>query len=494
VGLLDLRCWPVTASHPAKSSRPGARVAAGAAAVAAIAVFAHAHAIAVLLEWAALVVVLPAVLIGLVVAAVRVSRSGWRPGRPSLAWWRHTHRAAWHAIWWRHVSKNLGLAYPDKHRPGKVKHPRAIVHPSRHGMTARLRTVPGTGRAELEAAAEHLANTWRCQRVSVTQPRPGRLIVRGLRTDPLLEQLTLASAPRIDVARPDRVWLGRDDHSADRQLELANVSGVCVGGQPGGGKSQAITSWLTQLAPSPAVQFATVDGKGAGEFDDFADRAWLTAGDGMEQCLDALEQLTKLMYARLAAVRDFTGGLKNIWTKGVSPDWPLQVSVFDETQQFLDLPAAKALGKEAEKQCAQAIKLGSELVRKGRSVGMLSIFATQKPTSDSLPSSISANCAVNLAFSLKTLDAAKATLGPDIGDYPSLSPVSLSLPEYAGVAVVSLRDGLSPFSRIRSPLVTEAEAWTAAASSAHLRRDPRPLVTSAPGGNVTPLHRSGEAA
>jgi len=189
--------------------------------------------------------------------------------------------------------------------------------------------------------------------------------------------------------------------------------------------------------------------------------------------LAVLDQLTTLMYERLATVRDFTGGRKNIWTVGVSAEWPLQFSVFDETQSFFDLPAAKALGKEQEKACAQAIKLASELVRKGRSVGMCSVFSTQKPTSDSLPSAISANCALSVAYSLKTLDAAKATLGPDIGDYPSLSPVSLSLPDYAGVCVVSLRSGMAPFTRLRSPMVTEAEAAAVVAATAHYRHDPR---------------------
>ena len=108
---------------------------------------------------------------------------------------------------------------------------------------------------------------------------------------------------------------------------------------------------------------------------------------------------------------------------------------------------------------------------------MCSVFSTQKPTSDSLPSSIASNCALSVAFSLKTLEAAKATMGPDIGDYPSLSPVSLSLPDYAGVAVVSLRSGMSPFTRLRSPMVTEDQAAEVVAASAHLRRDPR---TTAP--------------
>ena len=419
-------------------------------------------------------VLVAAAVVVLAVVLVRRRRSSkshdatwFRPPK----WLRHVPRALWCAARWRHLARNLQLAGPDRHRQGVVRHPRALILPTAHGLVARIRTVPGTSRAELEKASEHIANSWRVQRCSVSQPKPGKLRVVGHVRDPLLEQLTLADAPPADL--PHCVWLGRDEHGQDRWLDLRNISGVCVGGQPGGGKSQGITSWLTQLAPSSAVQFATVDGKGAGEFDDFEPRAWITAGDDMDRMLDVLEQLTGLLYARLATVRDYSGGRKNVWDVGVSEEWPLQFSVFDETQSFFDMPAAKALGKDQEKACARAIKLGGELVRKGRSTGMVSVFATQKPTSDSLPSSISSNCALSVAYSLKTLDAAKATMGPDVGDYASVSPVSLSLPDYAGVAVVSLRDGMTPFSRIRSPLVTEVEAAAVVKASAHLRRDPR---------------------
>ena len=111
-------------------------------------------------------------------------------------WLRHLPRALWAAVRWHHLARNLGLAAPDRHRKGVVRHPRAIVHPHSHGITARVRTVPGTGRAELEEAAEHIANSWRVQRVAVSQPKPGRLIVRGLKRDPLLEVLGFEDIPR----------------------------------------------------------------------------------------------------------------------------------------------------------------------------------------------------------------------------------------------------------------------------------------------------------
>jgi DNA segregation ATPase FtsK/SpoIIIE, S-DNA-T family len=414
---------------------------------------------------------------------------------------KRNYPLAWKArIRWSWLTKSLGLVLADKHqtvidrkvigprlvsgeRVKKQKHrtrtPGVRIRPTAHGIEVRVKAIPTVGREQIEKAAPHLANYWRCERVSVSQPKPGRLIVRGLRFDPLHAPLSLAESPST-VDDPWRVWLGRDECGTDRYLDLRNVSGICVGGQPGGGKSQAITSWFTQLAPRAEVQFVTCDGKGADEFSDLAPRAWITAGDSMDGALDILEKLAGLMYGRLACVRDFTGGRKNIWTAGVSAEWPLIFTVLDETQTWFDLPAAKALGKDEEKAAARAIKLAGELVRKGRSVGMCTVVSTQKPTTDSLPSSVSSNCALSLAFSLKTLDAARATLGADIGNYPSVSPVTLSLPEHAGVCVATLKDGMIPFTRLRSPMVTEDQAAAAATASAHLRRNPVALLDALP--------------
>jgi S-DNA-T family DNA segregation ATPase FtsK/SpoIIIE len=387
---------------------------------------------------------------------------------------RHLPRAAWAAARWHHLTRNLGLAYPDKHVQGKVRRPRAVIRPAAHGIVARVRTVPGTGRAEFDQAAEHISNAWRVQRVSVSQPRPGRVVVRGLKRDPLLAQFGLAAADwsSADQQRsPRRVYLGRDEHGSDRYADLANCPGICVGGMPGAGKSTELTAWLTQLAPSPAVQFALADGKGAGEFGDFADRAWLMAGDDLDDVVQLLEAQHALMTDRLAAVRQVLG-VKNAWHKGPSEAWPLAVTVLDECQSYFDLTMVKG-DRQLEPKVRRAIFLTSSLIRRGRSVMMLTIPATQKPTTDSLPSSIRDNCPVSLCFAVKTMDAAKATLGQAIADFPSYSPLTLQGPEYAGCCTATLRTGQDPFTRLRGPWVGEDQAAAAADASAHLRKDPR---------------------
>lgn len=422
------------------------------------------HDIAEGLIWSAVVIGL--VLVVAAVPGLLLARRGGHVLRvPHL---RHFHRAVWAAARWHHVAHNLALASPDRHYPGLIRHPRAVILPTRHGITARIRTIPGTGRAELEQAAEHLANTWRVQRVAVSQPKPGRLVVRGFKRDPLLEVIGADAIPRgLDLRR---LYLGRDEHGTDRFADLANVPGICVGGMPGAGKSTEITSWLTQLAPSPAVQFALADGKNAGEFDDFSDRAYVMAGDDLDEVINLLERQHSLMTDRLAVVRSVLG-VKNAWHVGPTEAWPLAVTVLDECQSYLDLTAVKG-DRQLEPKVRRAIFLTSSLIRRGRSVMMLTVPATQKPTTDSLPSSIRDNCPISLCFGVKTIDAAAATLGTSIRDYPSYSPVTLADPAYAGCCTVTLKTGRDPFTRLRGPYLTEDQAAEVAAASARLRRDP----------------------
>jgi len=407
----------------------------------------------------------------LVVIAVRVALlpSGAR---------RYWPLARWYRFGWPRLAANLWVSYPDRHRDsddswltGKTLCPRARFRPDPHGFTVKVKTIPGVGRLELEKSSRFLADHWRAARVSVSQPGPGRLVLRAHRTDPLLEVL--------EVMPPGRglryLYLGRDDCADDRFADLANVPGICVGGMPGGGKSTEVTSWQVQLAPSPAVQFVNLDGKGADEYRDFEPRAWLTGGDDLDEALGILEIVHGLMTDRLACVREVLG-TKNAWHgAGPSQAWPLVMTTVDECQQYLDLTMVKG-DKQAEPKVRRCIFLVSSLVRRGRSVAMLTIPATQKPTTDSLPSSIRDNCPVSLCFPVKTIDAAAATLGTEIRKYESCSPAGLPVPDYTGVATVTLRTGQDPFTRLRGPWVSEDQAAAVAAASAHLRKDPRAFL------------------
>lgn len=115
---------------------------------------------------------------------------------------------AWVLVSWRRVTRNLGLAYADKHairrvrkvddkgvttereRP-KVAYPWLFARPDAYGVVLTVWTRARIGRAAFEDVADHLADTWRCRRVHVEQRKPGRITVRALRRDPLDARLSL---------------------------------------------------------------------------------------------------------------------------------------------------------------------------------------------------------------------------------------------------------------------------------------------------------------
>jgi hypothetical protein len=89
----------------------------------------------------------------------------------------------------------------------------------------------------------------RSVRVGVTQATPGRLIVRALRTDPLDEPFGPGRCPpgTYEPHQPTMLYVGRDDFGNDRYLPLRGLTGICVSGLPGYGKTSLIASWVCQL-------------------------------------------------------------------------------------------------------------------------------------------------------------------------------------------------------------------------------------------------------
>jgi DNA segregation ATPase FtsK/SpoIIIE, S-DNA-T family len=428
---------------------------------------------------------------------------------------RNYPAALWARFRWRWLTTNLQLAYIDSHRsrlrrpavpfgtsvtvtgrrgvsstrspgqPARLRFPRARFRADEFGIIARVKTVPGVGRAEFDRNAPYIADAWRCVRVQVSQPKPGRVVVRGLRSDPLLMPLRAAAVPlygaetQSAVGRNWRLFVGTDEWGAGRYLPLRGVTGITVAGLPGYGKTSLVNSWLCQLAGSPAVQFVIIDGKGAAEYDDWRDRSWIYTGDELPAAAAALEDCHALMRSR------FTTSGRNAWRAGPTPEFPMVVTVIDEAHSFYDLDAVKG-DRQVEVHVRTCRALTAQLVKKGRVALMLTIVMTQKQTGDAVPTTIRDNCPLAISFAVRTKEAAVAALGDGIREYPSYCPTGLQDPAYTGVCTASLRTGMSPFVRVRVPEITEQAAAQRAAATAHLRADPvlarlKPLI---PDGDV----------
>ncbi|WFB08347.1 cell division protein FtsK [Streptomyces sp. LX-29] len=391
---------------------------------------------------------------------------------------------------WRRLAPMAGLSVTDKTPPtvvvapdGKVPKPRVLipkikVAPDRYGVLVRAECLPKVSLGEFQRAAPYLADAWRCARVSVLPDTPGRLLIRGVRMDPLIVRTdhTPTGAPPEEIA----TWhLGLDEYAQPVSVSLADVPGVTVAGLPGFGKTSLLNRFLCDTAPSDAIQYAVADGKvtssAEGDYAELAQRAFAFVGDDLGEANALFTRLVELRRARSAAIRSVLG-VKNMWHVGPSAAWPLTVLIIDEAHTyFREHKGSDPQTKKLAALAAENARLVEDLVKKGRSVGMLVIIATQKATGDAIPTFIRDVCPVGLSFAQKTAEAAVVALGEDIRNWPDANPTALQDPVYVGVASMA-HQGRPGFTRVRTPYVADTDADRIAAATAHLTRDPAELL------------------
>lgn len=422
-----------------------------------------------------------AVLVWLGAHAVRYLVAG-KQFRPVL-------RVAWRVKYtWGRTARRVGLVQTERIRPpwwssrppGTVVTreliPAVTVAAERWGVRVDASTVGRLGVEEFTQASGHLADVWRVSLVRVAQVRPGLVRIRALLHDPLTEAATWTEST--EAGSDPVVWVaGVDADGQPVAIRSAGVSGVVVAGLAGYGKTSFLNARFCQLAPSPAVQFVLIDGKGGPDYDDLFTRAWLSAKDDPEQVRDHLARVRELMVARQHAIRSVLG-VKNVWHVGPSASWPLVMVVIDEAHTFLnETKGTDAQSKRLDALARETARLVEELIRKGRNVGIQVVLATQKATGDAIPTKIRDNCQVAMSFAQRTSEAATAVLGSDITAAPDEHPRRLQDPAYVGVASM-VAQGRPGFTLVRTPYVPDATADAIATATAHLVRDPLYLLTT----------------
>jgi DNA segregation ATPase FtsK/SpoIIIE, S-DNA-T family len=404
-----------------------------------------------------------------------------------------TRQARRLAAEWPLLAHTLGLGYRDQWTR-QHRFPAAEFALDDQGVTATVAAIAGACLADFQRAATYLADTWGCVSVRAEQQGPGLIRLRGLHRDPLL------LPARIDLSgvAPESLtswWLGWAEDSSAVMVRLAEVSGMVVAGLAGFGKTMLVAHFLGQLAPSPAVQFVLIDGKGGPDYNHLFPRAWLSAKDDLNEVRDALRQVHRLMVDRQGAIARFLG-VTDAWHLGPFPSWPLVVVVIDEAHTFFhERKGASPEVKAHNALVAELSRLVEELIRKGRNVAIQVMLLTQRATGDAIPTRIRDNCQVAISFATRTLDGAVAALGEEIRQHPDASPVLLNDPAYVGVAVTSLprRPG---FHRVRTPQVDHHQVAAIIRATAGLRADPAGLLAeAAPGLRVMPgMPAPGEVA
>jgi DNA segregation ATPase FtsK/SpoIIIE, S-DNA-T family len=404
-----------------------------------------------------------------------------------------TRQARRLAAEWPLLAQTLGLGYRDlwtrQHR-----FPAAEFTLDDQGVTATVAAIAGAGLADYQRATGYLADTWGCVTVRAEQQAPGLVRLRGLHRDPLL------APARVDLsglapASLDAWWLGWAEDASAVFVRSAEVSGMVVAGLAGFGKTMLVAHQLGQLAPSPAVQFVLIDGKGGPDYDHLFPRAWLSAKDDLDQVRDALRRVHRLMVDRQASIASVLG-VTDAWHLGPSPRWPLVVVVIDEAHTFFhERKGTSPEVKAHNALVAELSRLVEELIRKGRNVAIQVLLLTQRATGDAIPTRIRDNCQVAISFATRTIDGAVAALGEEIRQHPDASPVLLNDPAYVGVAVTSLPERPG-FHRVRTPQVDHHQVAAIIRATTGLRRDPAGLLAEqVPGLRVLPpMPAPGEVA
>ena len=406
---------------------------------------------------------------------------------------RHPHQAATRqqtrhgrrlAAEWPLLAQTLGLGYRDQWTR-QHRFPAAELVVDDQGVTATVAAIAGAGLADYQQAAGYLADTWGCVAVRAEQQAPGLIRLRGLYYDPLLAPARVDLSGAVPASLTSW-WLGWGEDGSPVCIRTAEVSGVVIGGLAGFGKTMLVAHLLGQLAPSPAIQFVLIDGKGGPDYDRLTPRAWLSAKDDLDQVRDVLRQVHRLMVDRQASIAQVLG-VTDAWHLGPSPTWPLVIVVIDEAHTFFhERKGTSPEVKAHNALVAELSRLVEELIRKGRNVAIQVMLLTQRATGDAIPTRIRDNCQVAISFATRTVDGAVAALGEEIRAHPDVSPVQLNDPAYVGVAVTSL-PGRSGFQRVRTPQVDHHQVAAIIRATAGLRRDPAALLAEqAPGLRVVP--------
>jgi hypothetical protein len=205
---------------------------------------------------------------------------------------------------------------------------------------------------------------------------------------------------------------------------LRNLGNGVIGGLQGGGKSELLAAMMAGLLRQDPdgrrLRIALIDMKGGADFgqlpDDLATLRWPVARDP-ETAHALLAALFAEIQRRDALFRQ--SGAANIEgynsLPGIEP-LPYLLTFADEIM-FLTRPATdSAMSAERRAQAKSFISTAIDIVSIGRNTGVSLILATQKPSSDVIPTTLRDLCGWKVAFSCATTAAYIAVLGQSVDD------------------------------------------------------------------------------
>jgi DNA segregation ATPase FtsK/SpoIIIE-like protein len=296
---------------------------------------------------------------------------------------------------WARAVADVGLAAGPLRAPRVVKAARIPA-----GDVLRVRVLRGQSLATLDARAGELAACLRVREVRVQAERADAALARVtlVRRDPFDDPAPLgwpaagAEAPSLWGPIP----LGVDEHGEPVPVGLVERN-VLIGGEPGAGKSVALSLLVAAAALDPGTRLWLLDGKLV-ELAVWAPVAERLVGPDGDEAIELLRDLQREMEERYREL--LARGLRKVRRED---GLPLHLVVCDELAFYLTLPDRRQRQEFAE--------LLRDLVARGRAAGVIVICATQKPGGDVVPTALRDLFGFRLALRCNTPQASDTILG-----------------------------------------------------------------------------------
>jgi hypothetical protein len=253
---------------------------------------------------------------------------------------------------------------------------------------------------ELEKHADRLAAGLGARQVRVTQhPASARFARVVVVKRDALAQRTPTPWPWRDTAEVS-LWspvpVGVDENGQAVCLSLPERN-VLIGGEPGAGKSAALSQLIAAAALDPNVKLWLLDGKMV-ELAAWAPVAERSAGINPDEAIEVMRALREEMDNRYQVLL-----VRRLRKVTEADGLPLHVVACDELAYYLTLAGRKQRTEFAE--------LMRDLVSRGRAAGIVVLAATQKPSSEVVPTALRDLFGFRWAMRCNTSQASDTILG-----------------------------------------------------------------------------------
>ena len=264
------------------------------------------------------------------------------------------------------------------------------------GQRVRLRMPAGYSSEEIEAVGPTLAATIGAREIRVLRDP----------ANAALAQFSIIWRDALSVPAPpwpiptkglwEPVSLGIDEDGNPVHVGLPERN-LLLGGEPGAGKSAALSLLIAAAALDPTVHLTLLDGKQV-ELAPWAGSAEHFVGPDMAGAIGVLKELCAEMDRRYATL--LAAGLRKIKPGG---EFGLHVVAIDELAFYM-----RGGKREDRTELTETLR---DLISRGRAAGIIVIAATQKPSSEIIPTFVRDLFSFRMALRCTTPEASDTVLG-----------------------------------------------------------------------------------